>query len=810
MGYQEFLLINDSDGASDKLLEYFQKYKLRCSEDKNLQIKGIITLKRALHASDEKWYAAGTKILFGGGESVMQSMSSIFGVGTYYNDSKIVPNSSELLMIQNTACLAPEKNEIIFNKAMANFEAITLKAKDGEIDTSDVTENDHIRALAMRIADIYGHYQLKYEKPLDLKCHSYSHLINLINFQLTHNGEKKHIENINKIINDIDTIDINWGMKEEFKRFSEEAKKEINERFSKTITPSVASKSKLELLKEKAKEENISIAFTKEEIKEYMNPDGTFNMDLIYNLALNKYNIAKKINSIKSKDSDESLLFAKNIKENLSLYQEKKDLIIEEREKIKKSASMPTANELKAYIPKDCFLLLQQEEQMPFDSNNPEDVTRRKNVEAQLKSNVAFEKGFKKFNGKWNLMNYLEKTSLEDLNVHKGKSDEKRDLNSSQFDWKDPFSKDKYKDEKLYTKNTPKVLREKQIFVGWKLEWKDSDKKWVDENGLPVMDEKGHQLPLPLFDHNGNIVFTPDGEVMLDGKFAKIPYNCFTGEKAQSNNQNTWCNFTTACEAVDKYKLNGIGIMMGKGIVGIDIDHIKDKEGNLTEMTKEILDKVDSYCEFSPSGTGIHAFLYGKLPEGRRRKGDLEMYSEGRFITLTGNTVPNYPVKMCNSSHGSEVLYDIHDKYMQSAEDKDLARYKQQMLDIKFEETEEVYSDDQIIKMCSQTFERQKSKYNGLNKFDELFYKGNWQPFFPAEAAAGNGQSPADLSLCMILVFYNATPYQINRIFKASGLMRDKWQEGRGDKSYGQKTIEEAFARQRTKYGAAKSSDKDK
>ena len=41
-------------------------------------------------------------------------------------------------------------------------------------------------------------------------------------------------------------------------------------------------------------------------------------------------------------------------------------------------------------------------------------------------------------------------------------------------------------------------------------------------------------------------------------------------------------------------------------LVGVDIDHCIDESGELNSVAQEIVDKLGSYTERSPSGTGIH------------------------------------------------------------------------------------------------------------------------------------------------------------------------------------------------------------
>ena len=55
-------------------------------------------------------------------------------------------------------------------------------------------------------------------------------------------------------------------------------------------------------------------------------------------------------------------------------------------------------------------------------------------------------------------------------------------------------------------------------------------------------------------------------------------------------------------------------------------------------------------------------------------------------------------------------------------------------------------------------------------------------------------QSEADLALCNYLAFYtDKKPQAINDAFICSGLYREKWDEARGAKTYGQLTIELAL-----------------
>ncbi len=70
----------------------------------------------------------------------------------------------------------------------------------------------------------------------------------------------------------------------------------------------------------------------------------------------------------------------------------------------------------------------------------------------------------------------------------------------------------------------------------------------------------------------------------------------------------------------------------------MDIDDaVNHDTGQLkTDLAIEMTELT--YCELSPSGTGLHCFFKGELPEERkitRKDLDIELYDNSRFITMT-------------------------------------------------------------------------------------------------------------------------------------------------------------------------------
>lgn len=59
-----------------------------------------------------------------------------------------------------------------------------------------------------------------------------------------------------------------------------------------------------------------------------------------------------------------------------------------------------------------------------------------------------------------------------------------------------------------------------------------------------------------------------------------------------------------------------------------------------------------TYAEFSPSGTGVHAFVLGSLGDGNSKVDGsfgLDIFSSNRFVTFTGNAINKLPIATPNS-----------------------------------------------------------------------------------------------------------------------------------------------------------------
>ncbi len=102
------------------------------------------------------------------------------------------------------------------------------------------------------------------------------------------------------------------------------------------------------------------------------------------------------------------------------------------------------------------------------------------------------------------------------------------------------------------------------------------------------------------------------------GKLTKVPYDGRIGQKASSTDPSSWTGFAAALDASVRY--HGVGIVLGDGLAGVDLDGSVTETGELKPWAAEIVERLGSYTEWSPSGRGVKVFLWGELDRlGKRR-----------------------------------------------------------------------------------------------------------------------------------------------------------------------------------------------
>jgi primase-polymerase (primpol)-like protein len=256
----------------------------------------------------------------------------------------------------------------------------------------------------------------------------------------------------------------------------------------------------------------------------------------------------------------------------------------------------------------------------------------------------------------------------------------------------------------------------------------------------------------------------------IDGRPTKVPYSAKTGRKASSTDRETWTSYDVATRALATKNYAGVGFVLTPDdpFTVVDLDHCIDKHGDVEPTARETIKALDSYTESSPSGDGVHVWLKATLPGDKGKKaGDVETYNAKRFMTVTGNHLAGTPETIEARQTELDTLY---------------ARVfpKPEPIPPKPRQNTELHLD----MADSDVVERARKAVNG-GKFERLM---------AGDFAGYPSQSEADQALCNLLAFWSRDDGQIDRIFRSSGLIRDKWDTRRGESTYGAKTISNALA----------------
>lgn len=244
-----------------------------------------------------------------------------------------------------------------------------------------------------------------------------------------------------------------------------------------------------------------------------------------------------------------------------------------------------------------------------------------------------------------------------------------------------------------------------------------------------------------------------------DGKQTKVPYMP-QGGHAKSTDPATWSSFDDCVQAVDRF--NGIGFVFYQGYAGIDLDKCILPDGSLEPWARSILEEFPSYTERSPSKTGLHIIVKSDVPLRGRKADHIECYTHGRFFTVTGDVFEN--------------RYELRDLDIQDWYKNTFSEQKT----IQVQPLQTPLPSDEKIKNVM--FRSANGK-----KLRDLYTHGNY------EQHNFTSQSQADLSLCGALMFYCGNQKEtVDRIFRTSALMRSKWDEPRGEQSYGELTLQKS------------------
>ena len=149
------------------------------------------------------------------------------------------------------------------------------------------------------------------------------------------------------------------------------------------------------------------------------------------------------------------------------------------------------------------------------------------------------------------------------------------------------------------------------------------------------------------------------------------------------------------------------------------------------------------------------------VPVGRSP--GIEIYSAGRYFTITGKRVDGTPEKIEERQGELERIISAHFAPEPGAIPSTPTRLRI-----------ECRSDAELIRRALRA--KSGTRFSKLWNGDASDYEGD--------------HSRADAALCRMLSYWTGgDPSHIDRLFKMSGLMRDKWNRKTGEETYGARTI---------------------
>jgi len=152
-------------------------------------------------------------------------------------------------------------------------------------------------------------------------------------------------------------------------------------------------------------------------------------------------------------------------------------------------------------------------------------------------------------------------------------------------------------------------------------------------------------------------------------KYDKIPHRADrTAFGISTQRPETWFSYELALAAYqgNKTLFAGIGYVMTgpHGVVGTDLDGCVSDDGTVAPWAAEVIAKLDSYTEISPSGHGLRVLSFGEQTnDWNNHDVGIEVYggNEARFLTVTGEHLAGSPREVRDAR--ADVLKTLEGRY---------------------------------------------------------------------------------------------------------------------------------------------------
>jgi primase-polymerase (primpol)-like protein len=116
-------------------------------------------------------------------------------------------------------------------------------------------------------------------------------------------------------------------------------------------------------------------------------------------------------------------------------------------------------------------------------------------------------------------------------------------------------------------------------------------------------------------------------------KWTKPPVNATTGRLASSTDAASWTTLERARAAYEAdAEIGGVGFALTHDYAMVDLDDCFDPEtGSIVRVeAREVVETLNSYCEITPGGRGLHVVVRGRVPDTLGKRNDklqVEAYS---------------------------------------------------------------------------------------------------------------------------------------------------------------------------------------
>lgn len=270
-----------------------------------------------------------------------------------------------------------------------------------------------------------------------------------------------------------------------------------------------------------------------------------------------------------------------------------------------------------------------------------------------------------------------------------------------------------------------------------------------------------------------------------DGKPTKVPYSPVTKYRAKSDDPSTWGAFDEVVYLWQKNDYEGIGFVLSASVPYciVDMDGCI-VDGELHPDARDLVSRFNSYTERTPSGTGLRIIFRGNKPGDRCQKpgvfgcSKIEVYETLRFVTVSGDVWEGY-----NTIHErQEPLSWFYNELFPVAPPRATPERRG--------------SPTLITESDTELLAKMLSAKNGGDV--AALYSGNVSSY-------NNDASSADIALCNHLAFWTGGDFErMDRMYRGSGLMRDKWDSPRPGGTYGSITLNNSIAYVQEHYSGEK------